>query len=318
MQEKAQKILKLTQKETARRDRFVRRFPQSAWMWEATLGMQPMDMAQFIAKEYVSRFGLRQEEAKAIAERFNTNAWWRLVKKLEKDPETFLAPGAEEFRALLIALVNSHLGRNDSYGYRLKPDRPKSKKIAVGKGEVSVAIAGMRALRCRHCWRYVFVDPRKPYRKAPLCPEHRQYRAGTSEYNKRQYRVKAVEQHRLVLHERLVPLFSKEREAESRYTFIRRLATEKGYLLQCLPEYLDSLGVSLASDADLRRAFFMLTDKTLPGYDAHMKDFATDERQMKDILGAVGPFCEKPLPFTFDDILEAEAWLLATKWKRNE
>lgn len=62
-------------------------------------------------------------------------------------------------------------------------------------------------------------------------------------------------------------------------------------------------------------AFFMLTDVSVPGTAEYMNAFEEDERQMQPFFAAVKSFCERPLPITLDDILEAEAWLLATKWK---
>ena len=77
----------------------------------------------------------------------------------------------------------------------------------------------------------------------------------------------------------------------------------------------DTRIVPLDSDTELRRAFFMLKDETVPGYAEYMAALDTEIEFSQNIFfPEIAPGI-KPAPLSFSEILNAEAWLLAAKWK---
>ena len=313
---KNQKILKLTKKESTRRKIFYASHPEEHKLWDELLGKRLPKVAAFIAREYILRFRLPEGAFDFILKGLSTASWDKLLTTLERDQLHLYVPRDSWFRELMIDLLHSRLGRNDAYGDRDRP-MPRPVTIFVGQGEnkKKIKIPRVELIQCRHCWRSVATDPRNPSRKAPLCPEHRQHRAGTSEYNKRQYLIKHMERHKYCLREEIAPLYTSAREYGRGYEFIRQLALDSSFLLQCLPSYLVSLSVPLDSDTVLRRAFFMLGDKTVPGYAAYMATLDSEIEFSQNIFfPEIAPGI-KPAPLSFYEILNAEAWLLAAKWK---
>lgn len=329
MFEYAQKKYQLSKEELSKLSLLLSDYPDAFPDWEEMVGLTPPQIAHQVAKEFCVKF---PEPIRILfsdgKERLHTftpesfiaaigphKSWAQLEGALRNISRFFEYGERYNFFERKIFIIYATLRRKDFYGLRGESKDPEvlERKRAAKKREFEIEINGKKqklefpkfnTAQCRHCWRYVLVDPRQVTRKAPLCAQH-DYPSSNKAYRARERLIPVYEKVRRELQKEITPQYKKQKTDGADVEFLRNLATLPDSPFSELSSHLRSLGLPLKTDEDLLRAFNFIGDRKLP------------PEYGKQFEAMIGFFLEfnsgVPVPFTIIDCINAEAWLRAGK-----
>ncbi|MDL2259486.1 DUF3201 domain-containing protein [Deltaproteobacteria bacterium OttesenSCG-928-K17] len=327
----AQKKYHLSKKELYRLSDLLDYHPDVYPDWESMVGLTPSQIALQVAEEFCVKFPYPVFISRPRGEIMITpelfvkllgphKSWRELEDGLRKMARYFDYGEAFDFCERKVFVTYATLRRNDFYGLRgdNRGSGKSDRRYTAEKRTIEVELDGVKQkitfpefqnVQCRHCWRYVSVDPKKVTRKAPLCALHSIHPidhpsdslSGTPEYRARQRLVPAYWQQRLKLAIQITPRYVKQKEAGRDVNFLRELATSSKSLFPALSSYMRSLALPLESDEDLIRAF---------NYMDGIKLSSEDEKRFSDMIDFfLSIKSGVPVPLTLLDCVSAEAWL---------
>lgn len=324
-----QKKYHLSKNELARLESLLEYHHDALPDWELMVGLTPSQIASQIAKEFCKKFPgpvlvHQQNDSKMelktelmlTPKSFITilgprRSWRKLEDGLRKLSRIFSYGPEYDFCERKVFAIYATLRRNDVYGVRGDSQLPEksAKRRAAKKRIARMEINGVEqkiefpefdGVQCRHCWRYVLVDPKRVTRKAPLCALH-QYHSQDKEYKARQRLVAAYQLKEVELRKQIRAQYEKQRNTGQDVQFLLDLAISPDSPFPAFSSYMHSLDLPLESDKDLLRAFnYIESEKLSPEYEKRVDDW---------IEFLLNWHSGVPVPLTIFDCINAEAWL---------
>lgn len=342
----------LTEKELLFLIIFLSAYPNKLGLWEECFGKTPAQVASIVCAHLKGSNALDTEQAQALNIYLKSSKTWEdLSERLRKTPLNLwqYSQQACEGIDLAICLVDNLLQRGDDYSSatdkgltaeyvsnaspgifaKLVAFVSHSKVLRACNLPSEVVIKAIATpylekqhnarvgqdyflvppeigfLRCRFCWRHVPRDRENKSRQAPLCFVHDlQYSA--SEYRKVQTKADAYEGYKRELVRKTKSLYQATRTPEEAWSLMRSFLLETNSPLPLAARYMQQYCSTSSNDLEVLQAFHG------PAKDIANSTYRMALEQQLDYL------LQTPMPISYPECLDLEAWLFAIQDKRKK